>query len=96
MSKQLYLSTHSIGFRSGLKHVLKDISVTVHKGSRVALVGDNGVGKTTLLKIIAGMLKPTRGTVENFGSVWYMPQLDLDIFNSNREISEYVSSFVDD
>lgn len=96
MSNQLYLSTNSVGFRSGLKHVLKDISVTVHKGDRIALVGDNGVGKTTLLKIIASILKPTRGSAESFGSVWYLPQLDLEIFNSNKEISEYVSGFVDD
>ncbi|MEY3471037.1 MAG: hypothetical protein RLZZ223_387 [Candidatus Parcubacteria bacterium] len=96
MEKKLYLSTHSIGFKNRLKHVLKDISVTIHQGDRIALVGDNGVGKTTLLKIIANILQPTRGKLNDIGTIWYLPQLDLEIFNSNQEISEYLSRFIDD
>lgn len=96
MSKQLYIVSNSIGFRSNLKHVLKDVSVTIHQGDRIALIGDNGSGKTTLLKIIANLLKPSRGKIEIFGSVWYFPQLNLDIFNSDLTISEYLSDSIDD
>ncbi len=45
------------------KQVLKDISFEVKKGSIYALLGTNGVGKTTTLKIISGLLKPTSGRV---------------------------------
>ena len=74
---------NSIGFRNGLKHILKDISVTIHQGDKIALVGDNGSGKTTLLKIISNLIKPTRGKIEELGTVWYFPQLHLDMLNSN-------------
>lgn len=43
--------------------MLKDISFEVKKGSIYALLGTNGVGKTTTLKIISGLLKPTSGRV---------------------------------
>jgi ATPase subunit of ABC transporter with duplicated ATPase domains len=96
MPRQLYIVSNSVGFRSGLKHVLKDISVTIHKGDKIALVGDNGAGKTTLLKIIANLTKPTRGKIEEFATVWYLPQLHLDILNSNMIVSDYLSSLVED
>lgn len=96
MSKQLYISTNAIGFRSRLKHILKDISITIHQGDRIALVGDNGSGKTTLLKIIANILKPSRGKVDILETVWYLPQLDLEIFQSKDTIADYLSNFSDE
>lgn len=96
MSKKLYITSNSIGFRSGLKHILKDISITIHKGDKIALIGDNGAGKTTLLKIIAGFIKPTRGTLEELATVWYFPQLHLEMLHSNLSISEYLSNLLED
>lgn len=49
----------------GGQPVLKDVSLTLLPGQRFALMGSSGVGKTTLLRIAAGLLKPTGGTVEN-------------------------------
>lgn len=52
---------------SGLKksfktnHVLKDVSFTVHKGNIFALLGSNGAGKTTVVKILSTLLKPDGG-----------------------------------
>ena len=48
--------------------ILEDVDLNIQSGDFVSIVGPNGGGKTTLLKIILGLLKPTRGTVELFGS----------------------------
>lgn len=47
--------------RFGNKEVLKDITLKVEQNSIYGIVGTNGVGKTTLLKIMAGMMQPTEG-----------------------------------
>ena len=51
----------SVGFGGAL--VLENISLQIERGERLGLVGRNGVGKSTLLKIIAGELEPDAGTV---------------------------------
>ena len=48
---------------------LEDVSFEVNKGESVGLIGLNGSGKSTMLKIIARVLKPTKGSVEVNGSV---------------------------
>ncbi|MBU3874729.1 ABC transporter ATP-binding protein [Faecalicatena sp. AGMB00832] len=48
---------------------LKDVSFEVFKGDSLGLIGLNGSGKSTMLKTIAGVLKPTKGSVEVYGNV---------------------------
>ncbi len=48
---------------------LKDVSFEVYKGDSLGLIGLNGSGKSTMLKTIAGVLKPTKGSVQVNGSV---------------------------
>ena len=48
---------------------LRNVSLKVHKGDSVALIVRNGSGKSTLLKTIAGIIKPTRGSIEVKGTV---------------------------
>jgi multiple sugar transport system ATP-binding protein len=57
----LVLSHISKGFKSG--KVLEDVSIDVNAGEIVAIVGPSGVGKTVLLRIIAGLQEPDSGTV---------------------------------
>lgn len=53
----------------GGRVVLSDVGVTVSAGSRLAVVGENGRGKTTLLHVLAGILVPDQGTVERLGTI---------------------------
>ena len=48
---------------------LTDVSFSLEKGESLGLIGLNGSGKSTMLKIIAGVLKPTRGNVTVRGNV---------------------------
>lgn len=54
---------------------LDDISFDVHKGEVVGIIGRNGAGKSTILKVISGILKPTKGTVSCHGNI--VPMLEL-------------------
>lgn len=57
------------------KEVLKGIELTVHPGDRLALVGENGAGKTSLFRIILGQLEPDGGTVTRSArSIGYLDQ----------------------
>ncbi len=64
---------------------IDDVSVTIGAGSLIAILGPNGGGKSTLLKVIAGLLRPWRGEVEVLGGppgreahrVAYVPQAEL-------------------
>jgi len=58
----------------GSQQVLKDCSLRVEAGSRVALMGPSGCGKTSLINVIAGLLTPDGGTVSVKGKVSYVFQ----------------------
>jgi branched-chain amino acid transport system ATP-binding protein len=48
----------------GASHVLRDLDFTIERGQTVGLMGRNGMGKSTLLKSITGLLKPRSGSIE--------------------------------
>jgi energy-coupling factor transport system ATP-binding protein len=54
--------------------VLNGVSLTLRRGETVALTGPNGIGKTTLAKIAAGLLTAAEGTVERRGRACYLSQ----------------------
>lgn len=53
----------------GESHILRDVDMSVPAGKMVCLIGRNGVGKTTLLKSIIGLLQPRRGTLQLNGQI---------------------------
>ncbi len=52
----------------GASHVLHGVDLVLHRGETLGLMGRNGMGKTTLLKSIAGLVRPTRGTTRIGGA----------------------------
>jgi len=61
------MTRHELKFKPF--HALKNISFSVEKGESVGLVGTNGSGKSTMLKIIAGVLSPSEGKVTVNGNI---------------------------
>lgn len=57
------LKIDKINFSYGNKKILKDFSMEVQEGERVALKGSSGCGKSTLLRLIAGLEKPSSGNI---------------------------------
>ncbi len=79
----------NVSFAYKQAHILEDVTLFIHKGEFASIVGPNGGGKTTLLKLILGLLKPDKGKISIFGKppdnvrqqIGYMPQyahLDMD------------------
>ncbi len=77
-----------VSFSYGQRDVLKDVNLTIPKGEFATIVGPNGGGKTTLLKLLLGLLKPCKGRIKIFGrspeksrlKMGYMPQYShLDV-----------------
>lgn len=66
----------NISFSYGEKPVLRDYSLRVGRGERICLFATSGIGKTTLLRLIAGLEKPTSGEIRLGGRVTYLFQED--------------------
>ncbi len=79
----------------GDNEVLKNVSFKVEPGEKIALIGGNGVGKTTLIKILMEELKPTSGevvwgaTIENS----YFPQDTADIIEGEGTLYDWLRAF---
>ncbi len=75
-SGKVVLKAENISKRYDDHQVIKNFSLEIHKGDRIGIIGNNGRGKTTLIRMLAGVLPPDSGKVE-FGhqvAVSYFPQ----------------------
>lgn len=70
------ISLNGIGISFGATPLLKNISFIINKGEKVALTGKNGAGKSTILKVIAGLVSPSSGSlsIQNDITIGYLPQ----------------------
>ena len=71
-----------------------DVSFVVNKKDRIALVGKNGAGKSTILKMITGMLRPTSGTIEFSSHAWNRQDLKhIGALIENPPLYENLTAF---
>lgn len=99
-AKKLYRSAFTVeklnfSYPGSKVQVLKNVNFTVEAGERIAIIGANGIGKTTLMRCLAGDLKPTGGTltfVEN-AEVGYMPQDPQAEFEEKIDLFTWMSNF---
>ncbi|MEL1135534.1 ABC-F family ATP-binding cassette domain-containing protein [Desulfitobacterium sp. THU1] len=70
------LTAESLTKSYGIKFLFKDISLGIEEGQKIGIIGVNGTGKTTLLKILAGMEQPDQGQIvtNNTLQLEYLPQ----------------------
>lgn len=82
MANDPIIAIRNLSFAYSGHPVLEEINLTIREGDFVAMIGPNGGGKTTLLKLMLGLLAPTGGSIRIFGQpprqvshrVGYMPQ----------------------
>ncbi len=68
-----------VSFAYGDRKIVSGLTTTILRGDKVALVGPNGIGKTTLLRLLLGELKPTAGRIRR------APELKIVYFDQRRE-----------
>ena len=92
----MLLKAQSVSKSFGPVKVLKDVSLQINEGDRIALVGDNGAGKSTFLKILLGEEKEDTGEItRRTDRIGYMGQFgDYDDSSSVREILTGSYSYV--
>jgi ATPase subunit of ABC transporter with duplicated ATPase domains len=69
-----FIDVSELSYSIGGHVLFRNVSFRVGEGSKVALVGANGTGKTTLLRLIAGDIKPESGTISSSGGIGVMRQ----------------------
>lgn len=82
------ISVEHLQVEFGTSPLFSDVSYVINDKDRIALVGKNGAGKSTMLKIIAGLQQPTAGTVSrsNDATIGYLPQ--VMVLDNHRTVIE--------
>lgn len=93
---KLVITMEKVGFSYGDKSVLKDISWLIGPGERYGILGENGVGKSTLLSVMTGRLRPTSGYIKIGKSVRFgILTQNLDDLHTKDDwrVSEVLSTY---
>ena len=94
-SGKIAFSTKKLSKKFNSTQVLENLSVVVNRGDKLAVIGPNGIGKSTFLKLAAGLIEPTQGVVEPGHEVYtgYCPQDHQDTIPDNTSPYEWLYSF---
>jgi ABC-type Mn2+/Zn2+ transport system ATPase subunit len=91
------LKISGLSYRYNSHYALDQLNFEVNLGERLAVVGPNGAGKSTLFKVVAGVIKPSRGTVSIYGHepsghicIAYVPQRSQVDWNFPVNVSDVV------
>ncbi len=89
------LEVEDLTKRYGDKTVFAGLSFKVNKGDKIALIGTNGVGKTTLLEILMGNLEPDSGSVKWGQTIHttYFPQNTTDVVQGSEKLYGWIQNF---
>lgn len=79
----------NLSFGYGSKIILDHVNLQIHRGDYLGVVGPNGGGKTTLIKLILGLLKPDSGKISLFGQ----PQAQFSAWSQIGYIAQKATSF---
>ena len=83
--KDPIIQLSNVHFQRDSKVILDDVSMNIERGSIVAIMGPSGVGKTTILRLISGQLKPSKGSIEVNGQ--QVSSLSLrDLYECRKDI----------
>ena len=94
-ASRLEMLLHTVSVRRGGKWVLRDISWRLCPGERWALLGDNGAGKTQLLKTLSGDVWPTPDVRRNAGRSYRVGRERVDLIEAKRRVA-YVGAELQD
>src|SRR3954463_1921937 len=79
--------------QNGYTHVLKNINLEIEEGDFVAIVGYSGAGKTTLISLLAGLIKPDFGMIKLNGSPVTEPGPDRGVVFQNYSLLPWLSVY---
>ena len=76
--------------------IIKNLTFTADAGDKIAVIGENGVGKTTLMKLLVGELKPQKGSIKwaEKARLGYYAQDHSADFDSDESLTEWISGYV--
>lgn len=80
----IVLSAENISFAYGDRQVVRDLTLEIRRGEITALVGGNGSGKTTTLRLLAGLIQPQCGFVTKKARTAILPQEPRALFTKNK------------
>lgn len=77
-------------YEEGAREIIKNFSLTIEKDDRICIIGKNGIGKSTLLKLLYGVLKPNSGDVamHDATQIGYFGQTNIETLNPDYTIEE--------
>ena len=85
MLNDVFLSLNSCEFAFGKRIIFDDISLSIHRDDKTAIVGKNGVGKSTLFNIISNKIKI------DSGELWINPKINIGYLNQREKFNENIN-----